>query len=76
MAQTVFQMSGMRYDPEHANVQGLQQTTILRSVSFHISKSQLYIHILSFITLITNRLYIVVKINSTLMLILRYPDEH
>lgn len=30
MAQAVFQVSGLRYDPEHADVQGFQQTAILR----------------------------------------------
>ena len=33
MAQTVLQVSGLRHDPEHADVQGFQQTAILRGVS-------------------------------------------
>lgn len=33
MAQAMLQVSGLRHDPEHANVQGFQQTAILRSVS-------------------------------------------
>lgn len=33
MAQTVLQVSGLRHDSEHADVQGFQQTAILRGVS-------------------------------------------
>lgn len=33
MAQTVFQVPGLRHDPEHADVQGFQQAAVLRGVS-------------------------------------------
>ena len=33
MAQTVLQVSGLQHDSEHADVQGFQQTAILRGVS-------------------------------------------
>lgn len=34
MAQDVFQMPNLQYDPQHENLQGFQQTALLRSVSF------------------------------------------
>lgn len=33
MAQDMFQMPNLQYDPQHENVQGVQQTALLRSVS-------------------------------------------
>ena len=33
MAQTVLQVSGLQHDSEYADVQGFQQTAILRGVS-------------------------------------------
>ena len=34
LAQRMLQVPGVRYDPQHEDLQGLQQATILRGVSF------------------------------------------
>lgn len=42
MAQAMFQVSGLRYDPEYADVQGFQQTAVLRGVSRNVTCLRIY----------------------------------
>lgn len=46
MAQTMFQVSGLRYDPEYAHIQGFQQTAVLRGVSKHYTALYLILPLL------------------------------